>query len=214
MVLVILSGAAALAGALAVWFAYRQPSRGFYVFKPLTTVLILLIPLLGKGGIDMYGGFILAGLGFSLLGDIFLMLPKDRFLAGLGAFLMAHLFYIIAFTAGLRELRWEPALPVFGLAVVAILLLSPYLQKEKLPVYLYIGVISVMAWMAWSRWLGRPAVELLLAACGGVLFMFSDLVLALDRFRGPYTWARAINLSTYYLAQWMIATSVLDLGMI
>lgn len=36
--------------------------------------------------------FLLALL-FSLLGDIFLMLPRERFLAGLGAFLLAHLAY-------------------------------------------------------------------------------------------------------------------------
>ncbi len=209
MTIYLLTGGILLSGILAVWFSYRQPHPGFYILKPLTTILILLIPILGRGEISLYGKFILAGLGFSLLGDIFLMLPGDRFLAGLGAFLIAHLVYIIAFTAGQREFFWIPALPILGLAGGTVLLLYRYLGKMRIPVYLYVAVISGMAWMAWSRWMGEPRLESLLAAWGGVLFMISDLILALDRFKGKFKSARTLNLLTYYAAQWLIAISVL-----
>lgn len=212
MMILLLSIAAAISGLLAIWFACRQVWGGFYFCKPLTTLLILLIPLLGEGEIQLYGGLILGGLGLSLLGDIFLMLPENRFLAGWGAFLAAHLLYITAFTSGLSELRWEPALPIFGLASAALIYLFPHLSRFKLPVTLYVGVISLMAWTAWSRWLGDAAAGFPLAASGAALFMISDWILALDRFKGKFKSARALNLLTYYAAQMLIALSAVKPG--
>jgi len=49
-------------------------------------------------------------------GDVFLMLPSDRFVAGLVAFLMAHLCYIAAFGSEIDALAWWPLIPpvIFG----------------------------------------------------------------------------------------------------
>ena len=38
-----------------------------------------------------------AALVFSLAGDVLLMLPREQFVAGLSAFLVAHLCYIVGF---------------------------------------------------------------------------------------------------------------------
>lgn len=203
---------AAISGLLAVWFAYHQSSPGYYIFKPLTTSLILVLVFLGPGDVLLYDGLISAGLAFSILGDILLMLPVDRFLAGLGAFLVAHLLYISAFSAGLSELFWEPALPIIGLALLAILLLDRSVRGKRLPVYLYIAVISAMAWTAWSRWMGAPGIGSLLAACGASLFLFSDLILALNRFRSRFKSAQAVILISYYLAQLLIALSAVSIS--
>jgi len=197
-----------LSALLAVWFAYHQPSPGYYLFKPLTTVLVLVLVLSSRNEILIYRVLIGAGLVFSILGDIFLMLPGDRFQAGLASFLVTHLLYITAFSAGLSELFWEPALPIFFLASLSILLLSRSLGKMKLPVYFYIVVISVMTWAAWSRWMGEPRTGSLLAASGAALFMFSDLILALNRFKRKFESAQALNLLSYYCAQLLIALSV------
>lgn len=207
MNLIILAAATAIVAFLAIWFSYRQPHLGFYLCKPLTTILILLLPILANQHLSLYSVFILAGLGFSLLGDIFLMLPEDRFLSGMAAFFLAHLAYITAFAFGLRELFWEPALVIYGMVALAILALYRHLGNLEIPVYLYMGAISVMAWMAWSRWMGELRPDALLAACGGTLFLVSDLILALDRFRARFNAARGLNLLTYYAAQWLIALS-------
>lgn len=207
-----LIAAAVLSALVAVWFAYHQPNPGFYIFKPLTSVLILILALSGRNEFPIYGTLISAGLVFSILGDIFLMLPEDHFLAGVGSFLVTHVLYITAFSAGLNELFWEPALPIFGLATLAILTLNRYLGEMKLPVYFYIAVISVMAWAAWSRWMGVPGPGSLLAAWGAVLFLFSDLILALNRFHGRFRSAHALNLLSYYGAQLLIALSVTGLN--
>src|SRR5690606_39451064 len=59
---------------------------------------------------------------FSVAGDIFLVLPQNRFLAGLVSFFLAHLMYIAAFST--RRAGWGllEAAVLSGLAVVGLLL--------------------------------------------------------------------------------------------
>ncbi|MCB0156555.1 MAG: hypothetical protein KDD83_00360, partial [Caldilineaceae bacterium] len=72
----------------------------------------------------------------------------------------------------------------------------------------YMAVILVMGWQALARWLTLGTLAAGLAAVGALLFVISDSVLALDRFRGRFVMARLLVLSTYFAAQWLIAWSV------
>ena len=193
-----------------IWAEYRGPRWLVYVCKPLTTTQILLLALLLQPAVSStYRGFILAGLLFSLAGDIFLMLPQDRFIHGLVSFLLAHLFYIAAFLW-----RTGPHVtPIFlgvYLVYAGIMLtrLWPHLGKMRLPVLVYLVVILVMGWQAWEQWGQLHSRSALLATLGAALFVVSDSLLALDRFRGRFGPARGLVLSTYYGAQWLIALSV------
>ena len=72
------------------------------------------------------------------------------------------------------------------------------------------AVILVMAWQAWERW-GHTGQHLaLIASLGAVLFVVSDAILALNRFRAQFKAARLLNLTTYFAAQWLIALSSLS----
>jgi uncharacterized membrane protein YhhN len=200
---------AVLSAALHIRAEYHGPRYHVYVFKPLTMAFILLIAVqAGWPDLSRYKVAILAGLVCSLAGDVFLMLPSDRFIPGLVSFLVAHLFYIAAFTAGTGfGFSWR-LLPcaVYGILIFSIL--APYLGKMKLPVVVYMAVILVMAWQAWERWRQTGQSAALLAFLGAVLFLVSDSALAVNRFRGGYKSAQALILSTYFAAQWLIACSV------
>ena len=51
-----------------------------YVFKPFTMLLILALAVQPSASTPTsYRVFVVAGLAFSLAGDVFLMLPRDRF---------------------------------------------------------------------------------------------------------------------------------------
>src|SRR6185503_13370199 len=94
----VLSILAFASAVLAILSAYQKRRLTHYLFKPLTVVLIMLIAFQSKHTTSpFYRQAIIAGLIFSLAGDIFLMLP-DRFIPGLVSFLFAHVFYIAAFT--------------------------------------------------------------------------------------------------------------------
>jgi uncharacterized membrane protein YhhN len=196
--------------ALHIWAEYHGPQYQIYVFKPLTMVFILLLAILkAREHRRFYAYAIVAGLLCSMVGDVFLMLPSDRFVAGLVSFLVAHLLYITAFTYG-RPFRYSicTLLPYALYGILVFMILSPHLGAMKLPVLAYIVVILVMGWQAWERWSVTGEKSALLAVFGAILFIVSDSVLAIDRFREPYEFARALILSTYFAAQWLIALSV------
>ncbi len=215
MLVAILTLLAIFSASLHIRAEYLGPRYHVYLFKPLTMVFILLIAVqAGWPDPSLYKVAIIAGLVCSLAGDVFLMLPSDRFVAGLVSFLVAHLFYIAAFTSGtgFGFSLWSLApFVVYGIFIFSIL--SPHLGKMKLPVLVYMVVILVMAWQAWERWsqIGQSAA--LLAFLGAVLFVASDSALAVNRFRRQYKSAQALILSTYFAAQWLIAGSV-EIGVV
>lgn len=182
-----------------------------YVFKPLTTALI--IALAARPRPVTYPGYrtpVLIGLVFALLGDIFLMVPADWFLAGLASFAVTHICYLAAFRSDIGWApRWLPFAALGGIAAALLAVLWPGLEPAlRAPVVIYAGLLAAMTAQATGRAsiLGRRGTWV--AAAGALLFMCSDSILALDRFRFPFEASRAVVLSTYFTAQWLIALSV------
>ena len=180
------------------------------VFKPLAMVLaIALVATRPRApGAMRFDALLIAALAFSLLGDVFLMLP-GRFIPGLVAFLTAHLCYVALLRQGVGWLPRPLALAATlgaGAAVYALLFpgLDPVLKGA---VAAYVVVIAVMAAQA----IGRAAVlndgPALAVAVGAVFFMASDTLLALNRFWQPLPMAQFWVLATYYVAQVLIAVN-------
>lgn len=180
-----------------------------YIAKPLATILIIAIAWTDPGDeTDSYRRFVLAGLLFSLIGDIFLMLPEDRFLEGLAAFLFAHLAYIIAFTRD-GGFTGSPVvtLPLALTGSVVMTAMLPGLGDLVLPVIVYMLVILTMAMQALERWRRKSHAGARLAGIGALCFVASDASLGLARFSGDFPNARAVIAVTYLLAQYLIARS-------
>lgn len=197
-----------LSASIHIWAEYRGSRQQVYIFKPLTMVFILLVAVLGEAAEPFYKYMIITGLVFSMAGDVFLMLPSDRFLNGLVAFLIAHIFYSIAFVSEISTLTYWQLIPFAAFGIVIYTILAPSLGKLKIPVLAYLVVILVMAWLSWERWGQTGLSGALLAAIGAVLFAISDTILAINRFRWRFKAARALNLVTYYAAQLLIASSL------
>ena len=209
MLIGILTVLAAVSAALHIRAEYGGARERVYLFKPLTVIFIIAIAF--QSNASAYKHLILAGLVFSLAGDIFLMLPRDRFIAGLVSFLIAHLFYIAAFKmdgalVGPASLLTAALLLVYG--GVMLRLLFPHLGKMKVPVIVYMLVILMMVWQASNRFMNVRLMSGVTALAGACLFAASDSALALNRFRRGFTSAQLLILSTYYAAQWLIALSV------
>jgi uncharacterized membrane protein YhhN len=201
--------AACLALANLVAEAVRhQPA--IYVTKPLATAFLVAVALAASPPIHrIYKTLVAAGLTFSLAGDILLMLPGDRFVFGLASFLVAHLCYTAAFLharGGGFAPRYAAPFAVFGAGMLAYL--WPSLAILKIPVACYVLVINAMAWQAWATWGATRRRGALMAALGACVFLASDSLLALDRFHEHFAGARVGVMATYYIAQWLIASSV------
>ncbi len=182
-----------------------------FVFKPLTTVLIVLHAWPRGGDAPTVRRLVLAGLVCSLAGDVALMWPKQGFVPGLVAFLLAHLLYIAAFTRGHRFAARPAPLVVYALIAATILafLWSGVPPGLRVPVTGYVLALTAMAAQAavvggaTLREDGARARGLIL---GGALFMASDALLATNRFALPLPLASVWILATYWSAQWLIAS--------
>lgn len=209
MTTIILTTVAVVTAVLAILGEAKPTRTQVYIFKPTTTILIILIALLGGSAVSpTYRGLILLGLLFCLGGDILLMLPPRYFIYGLVSFLIGHLLYIAAFITDTGfTLSWW-ALPLLLYGGIIYRLLHPHLGRLRGPVIAYILIILLMAWQSAGRWGAAPSTSATLAAIGALFFVASDSALALDRFRARFRHARLVVLSTYWLAQWLIALSV------
>ena len=189
---------------------YPISKRQLLVFKPLTLILIIVIATIFPATESYYKIFIISGLLLSLLGDTFLIYPEQHFKIGLIAFLIGHICYIIAFTvsSGVHFTFWI-FLPISIIGILYLRSILPYSGKMKIPVMIYIIIIVIMSWMAMERLNYIPTVGTILAVMGAVLFMISDAVLALNKFRKPFISAELIILATYFTAQWLLAVSVI-----
>jgi len=184
-----------------------------YIFKPLSTLLVIAIAalsLLEPIRNTTYTVGILTGLLLSLGGDLALMFQENRkaFTLGLGLFLLAHVAYIITFILlsrfSVRDIL--PAIILLAAGIGFCLLLKPNLGKMKVPVIVYILVISLMVSRAFGT-LDNPVFSTMQAPMiitGAILFYISDVILAACRFWKPWKYHR-ISLAFYYSSQILLA---------
>jgi uncharacterized membrane protein YhhN len=139
---------------------FRLELRQIYLFKPLSTLLVILVAVLSFSTPDVNVGYtvgILAGLLLSLGGDVALMFPEDKaFMVGLVLFLLGHVAYIITFTLfnGFYTGDLISGLVLLILAIVIYRYLEPGLGKMKGPVIIYIAIICLMVNRAVSAFFG------------------------------------------------------------
>jgi uncharacterized membrane protein YhhN len=160
-------------------------------------------------GATTYGKLVLVALLLSWMGDALLLSRAERvFMAGLGAFLLAHVSYAAAFwTTGPPPLVVVAALLGFGVAgLVTLRWLWPHLSaSDRPPVVAYILVIVVMCASATGS---SGAVGSLVPFVGVVCFMASDVAVARDQFVVRSVANRLWGLPLYYFAQLLLAWTV------
>jgi len=196
--------AATLLLALGDWYSVAVDRRAAeYWFKPLTlmamTALAVTMDHHDDQGLAVKVFFVVALL-LSLMGDVLLMLPKEQFLGGLGMFLGAHIAYIGGLVISGQSLLWwlvGAAILLAALVVVGRRIMAAAAEKEpklKIPVALYIGVISLMVASA----IGTTVP---LAMAGALAFMVSDALLGGGKFIGDLPGGRVAVHITYHLGQ-------------
>ena len=198
------ASAALLVAALAAvvdWIAVaRSEKRIEYVAKPLAMAALVVVAVTVDTSLDARRIWFAVACVFSLAGDVFLMLRRDRFVQGLVSFLLAHVCYVVGLAqAPLRPQRAAVGLVLVTVAVIVVgrvVLRAVRADHPALfaPVIVYLVVIATMVVTAWAA---GPA----LAVAGAVLFFISDSILAVQRFVRPRSWAPVAVMVTYHLAQ-------------
>jgi uncharacterized membrane protein YhhN len=181
------------------------------VFKPLATLCVIAWAALGRSDDAPVKRWIVIGLVFSLAGDVALLWPVQGFLAGLVAFLLGHVSYLVALTRRVKFVASPPAFGAWAIVAASVLasLWAGVPPELRAPVIVYVCALAAMAAQATSVWLahrGRPgAARWRTVAIGGALFVLSDAILATDKFVGGIPLPTLWNLSIYWLGQWFIA---------
>jgi sterol desaturase/sphingolipid hydroxylase (fatty acid hydroxylase superfamily)/uncharacterized membrane protein YhhN len=179
------------------------------IAKPMAMAVLIAAVTVRGGQVDVKR-LVIGALAASLFGDALLLWPS-LFVAGLVAFLVAHGFYIAAFTRGVGFLPSRAALAaIAALASCIVFYLWPRVGADlKAPIVIYVGVIAVMAAQAAGRASVLGDRQALAVAGGALVFMLSDTTLALAKFSGVAWPADQWTLPTYYLAQGLITFFVL-----
>jgi len=160
-----------------------------------------------------YQQWIIIGLVFSILGGL-LLEGEGLFLAGLIAFLLAHLAYIAAYLKDTHALALWRSIPFFVYGLVVYALLWPGLGVLALPVGIYILVINTMMWRAAARLgsHGAPTRGEWIALVGAILFALSDTLIGVAAFLNPLAWLTYPILILYWTGQVGIAYSAVALA--
>lgn len=183
-------------------------------FTVLTEYRVVSKPMIMASLIGFYistvkkqsNGFIMAMI-FALMGDIFLQIQgEDFFLIGLGSFLLMQVFYAAEFyqdRISERKTIFMKSIPVLVITFCTMVFLWNNLGEMKWPVLIYALAITLMIITALIR---KPQIRWYLPVVVGViLFMFSDIALAVSKF-GHITdiSIQYFVMGTYMMAQYLI----------
>ena len=192
----------------------RHKQDSIYVLKPVSTLLVTavsLLSLLTPAAQPSFTMWVTVGLIFSLGGDVALMFASRRaFLIGLVLFLLTHIVYSLAFTVpnGFHAADLVTGAILLGIGAAIFFYLRSGLGSMQVPVLLYILITCFMVNRAISTFSGDAFTtpQVWLISLGAVLFMISDVILAVNRFHHPIE-AHRLSLFPYYLGQLLIALS-------
>ena len=202
--------------ALALW---KNSPRLEYIAKPAVMIALFLWLWTSTG---LNGALLWFGVGIllSLAGDVLLMIALDRlFLAGLIAFLLAHVAYVIGFNTPFPALStWGFILAfmigISGVRVIRRIVDSLHSKGQaglRIPILLYALVISLMLLSAMMKltditWSANASA---LVSLGALLFYLSDIVLAWNKFVAPIQHGRIYNIGLYHLGQITLIAGVI-----
>ena len=214
--------------------------------KSLTCKMIAASAFVGIGFIAMeitgnqsyYANIMLIGLVLGWIGDLFMHIPHPPnnprmsvVYIGASAFLIGHIFYVIAFVKSTMALTPDykfltiPEIIAFFVIFLAFsLMLEPVFKFKytnsfmKITLHLYSVFLIVMLIKSckfgityYTSGKENGLVGMLILLVGGILFFISDFTLGLRLIGGAKgnKTVKSISLFAYFFAQLLLATSIL-----
>lgn len=194
---------------VADWVAVVTSRRRLeYVLKPAVMVGLIALAVAIQPVSSTERAFFVVALVLGLASDVFLMLPRDMFLAGLAAALVEHIAYIAGFRARDLAAAWLAVAVAIALVSVAAFL-PPIVRALRRghprlvwPVIAYVAVFVLMVAAA-------GGTGSLVALAGALLFFYSDAILAWNRFVRPLPYGRIVNMVPYHIGEALLVLSLL-----
>lgn len=186
--------------------ALRLP--GFFLKASIIPVLIIIFVVNRNAHWCNTDTLMLMALVFSWLGDMMLAgKSSGLFKAGLASFMLTHILYLLVFiSSGNNFILRRSYILIILLIYGALLTVYLYnrLGRMKIPVIVYSTVIIAMLAGAVNRYNAVPPASFKLVLAGAILFVLSDSVLAINKFRRPFRLYQLVVMLTYVTAQFLI----------
>ena len=193
-----------------------------YITKPLLMILLgwYVYQSTPRNG---FTNMMLLGILFSVGGDTALMIQENPnfFIIGLLSFLIAHVYYIIGmyrfpgFKSGLLHQKWWLGLSLIIYGFCLVYILWSGLGEMKLPVTIYSTIIMLMGLSALNLFGRTNKATVQLFFIGALLFIFSDSVIAINKFGIDgltIPFPSLITMTTYIIGQFLIAKATILSG--
>ena len=191
--------------------------NNFVTIKAITSALFVIIGAINicslktNGGDLRFAAILLTGLTFAFLGDVML---EIHFIMGAALFAIGHIFYFVSYLT-LIKFKWTDLIvgSLIFIPVTLLILFAPFFTFDSILMQIvcivYTIIISLMVGKAITNLIHEKNVLNVLLVVGSLLFMFSDLMLLLNKFGTMNRIAGIILcLGTYYPAQCILAYSI------
>ena len=188
--------------------------------KPALLPLIALTSVAAAGGMESRNiRLLVVAQLLGCAGDIFLI-SNDLipFACGLGCFLAGHVFYCILFGGrswkGLSAGQWAIAAAVMAATVAGLLACIGVEGTFLVPFAVYGSMLTLLIFSGFAgviRGLKEPSTWWMITL-GGILFTFSDSLIAVQTFHGDSVFLGFLVMVTYVAAQCLLAIGAVKLS--
>ncbi|MFA5675890.1 MAG: lysoplasmalogenase [Christensenellales bacterium] len=199
-----------------IYFERGGPFSARLFFKAAAGVMLVLVAVSARIEADEpYYTLIVAGLSFSLGGDIFLLfagVSRAYNKAGTAAFIVTHTAYIIAFCTKAAPAWYDGAFFLLLISAGFFAFKAKGDKKISLTETAHAILLRLMAARAFSMLFAQKtsAAFSICAAVGGVLFVLSDMLPAFEKLGNSFGRAAgALGTAAYYGSQALIALTVM-----
>ncbi|KAK7493534.1 hypothetical protein BaRGS_00015245 [Batillaria attramentaria] len=157
------------------------------------------------------------GLLLSSVGDVCLVWRDTLFIPGMLFFGLAQAAYIVGLKAAITPLgkAQKDYADLFVLLwACSYLFIASGMDSWFMAgiVLVYAALLFTMGFMSLRRHLGEGSEASLHGAVGGLLFMTSDLLIAVDKWRFHVLFSELVIMVTYYAAQYGLAVAASNFG--
>lgn len=203
-----------------VGHAFQFPEINQFTKPLLMPVLLLYFRNSLKSDVNLAFFIAMIALVFSWAGDVLLMYQASGeiyFMLGLGAFSITQILYIIAFRKSTHEgqvsltsfQRIVYLIPFIIFGAVLLNQLWPNAGELKLPLTVYASLLIAMVYSSILRTGSTNVKSHNQVFFGALLFLFSDSLIAINKFLYPMDNPNLFIMMTYILAQWNIVKGLL-----
>ena len=192
------------------------PKGLFIAIKVLPALISVVIILILRPSGALFYILLAVALVFCTLGDIGM---ETKFLAGVLFFLIAHLFFTTNFLWHSYLLGFS-LLPLLAFVISYVIMIfviilavrfldasEPRLGPLKIPLIVYVLILSLTLGSSLILWLTTGTPLGFVPFIGAIIFVISDLLIGVKRFHRHFNKAEFTIFSTYYIAIFLLTLS-------